>query len=268
VTQDGRRAGGGSVSLACPWSDAVFHVLAHVRATASLASSVFDARYVATAERALGPASERGLGEDARVLGEILPTFAALARVQALAWLFDSVDRVNAIVDRPLDDLTPEEVDAPRLLGILKHDPAAEVLRAAAELELPLLDRLPPVAIDRVALAEEVARVAPAAPFLAACEVTIVRSLGHRGRVIDRAIAVGDAPLPHAAWQAAHEATVAEILDAPGPAPDHDVLERGALRLLARRARDAGLADAHRTWLDPLGPATVALALDAAPIPR
>jgi hypothetical protein len=76
---------------------------------------------------------------------------------------------------------------------------------------------------------------------------------------------VGPAPIQHAAWQAAHEATVAEIVEAwpeDRGAVDHDRVERAALALLAGRARDAGLGAAHRAWLAHFGDEVAAVAQD------
>lgn len=238
------------------WAEAVFHVLAHVSATAHLAPSLHDPAYVEAARRALGPAEARALGEDARLLGGLLPTFASLAGAQELAWLFRSAERAGACAGRDLDDLGADDVDAPDLLPRLAGDPAVEILRAAAELELPLLSRLPPIPVDLAALSRALAEIAPAAPLLARCRVGVVRALGLRGRVRDREIWVGAATVAHAAWQAAHEATVAEIaerLRAAGEPFDHDRVEEAAIALLTERAYAAGLSAAHATWLAHFG---------------
>jgi hypothetical protein len=245
------------------WAEAVLHVLAHVRATAHLAASLHDAGYVEAAAKALGPAVERPLAEDARLLGVLLPTFAGLARAQGLAWLFRSTERAAACAGRDLAELSSGDVDAPDLLPHLAGDPATEILRAAAELELPLLSRLPPIAVDLAALAFALDEVAPAAPLLAGCSVGVARALGVRGRVRGRDVWVGPAPIQHTAWQAAHEATVAEVVEASpwdDGAGDHDRVERAAVALLAGRARDAGLGAAHRAWLAHFGAEVAALA--------
>ncbi|MBX3224745.1 MAG: hypothetical protein KF795_29785 [Labilithrix sp.] len=129
----------------------------------------------------------------------------------------------------------------------------AEVLRTAAELELPAfatLGALPAPALDEVA--EAIAAIAPAAPSLPRFEVWVARPLGLRGRTHARSIVVGLPGLgcpdaEHAAWQAAHEATVAEAA-AEGRGSFLD-LERRALARLRSRARGAGLAEAHGRWL-------------------
>ena len=147
-------------------------------------------------------------------------------------------------------------MDAPALLPHLAGDPAVEVLRAAAELELPLVARLPPVDVDLAALALALGEVARAAPLLPCCAVGVSRALRRRGRVMGREIWVGEAPVEHSAWQAAHEATVAEVVErarSAGEGTDHDRVERAAIALLARRAVEAGLTQGHRAWLAHFG---------------
>lgn len=235
------------------WAEAVFHVLAHVRATAHLAASAYDADYVAAIALQLGPAARRALRDDAALLGHLLSTHDALAAAQVLAWLFRSPARAAAASGLDLADLAPDQVDAPALLPALaRGGPAVEILRAAAELEAPLLAALPPPEVDLGALAGALARAAPAAPHLEACAVGVLRPLGWRGRVWGREIWVGPAPLDHAAWQAAHEATVSEVaaeMRGRGEAPAHGPVEREALARMAARARAAGLTEEHRAWL-------------------
>lgn len=235
------------------WAEAVFHVLAHVRGTAHLAASAYDAGYVADVARQLGPAGQRQLGDDAVMLGHLLGTHDVLAAAQCLAWLFRSPARAEAAAGRDLADLAPEDVDAPALLpGVRKTGAAAEILRATAELEAPLLAALPRPAIDLGALGDALARVTGAAPHLAACTVGVLRPLGRRGRVLGREIWVGATSIDHLAWQAAHEATVAEVAAAMrsrGETPTHARMEREAIALLEERARAAGLTAPHRAWL-------------------
>jgi hypothetical protein len=237
--------------LAGAWAEAVFHVLAHVGATAHLASSVYGSAYVAAARGILGPAEERLLGEDARLLGGLLSTFASLARAQSLAWLFRSIDRASACAGRDLGALTEADVDAPELLPSLAGEPAVEILRAAAELELPLLARLPPMAMDLPGLGRALDALSVVAPVLPECPVGVVRALRLRGRVMGREIWVGEAPIEHAAWQAAHEATVAEVVErlhGAGERAGHDRVEGEAVALLRARARAAGLGEGHAAW--------------------
>lgn len=245
------------------WAEAVFHVLAHARATAQLAASAYDPDYIALIAGHLGPAEDRPLAEDAAVLGRMLASHEALVAAQRLAWLFRAPERAAAVAGRDLVALGPEDVDAPALLrSVQQAGDAAEILRAAAELEAPLLARLPPPGIDLGDLAAALAEVAPAAPRLAISAVGALRPLGRRGRVLDREIWVGVAPIEHLAWQAAHEATVAEVaeaLRARGEAPAHARAEGEALALLEGRARAAGLTAAHRAWRAHLDPGRAAV---------
>ena len=88
----------------------------------------------------------------------------------------------------------------------------------------------------------------------------MTRSLGRRGRLRGREIWIG-APFPgggpdldHLAFQAAHEATVGELIALEGaPAGDDRPLEAAALVLLKRRAERVGLGEAHARWLAHFG---------------
>src|SRR5690242_9125689 len=95
------------------WADLVFHVLAHVEETEALPSSVSDAAYRAFVESHLGPASERALSGDARVLGEALRDHGELSRVQALAAVFRDPEHAARVRGRDLATLMAEDlVDA------------------------------------------------------------------------------------------------------------------------------------------------------------
>lgn len=242
-----------------PWAEAVFHVLAHVGATAHLPSSLFDPSYVDWVATVVGPAQERQLGEDAALLGSLLPTHESLAAVQVLAWLFDSAEQVRAAADRTLSELTPSQVAEPQLLEPLRSLGApVEILRCAAELEIDALASLPPPSYDAAALHRELGRAERVAPQLVASRVAVIRSLRLRGRVRGSEIWVGvpgDAPgssLSHVVWQACHEATVSEAAQTDralaGPRPERAV-ERVAVVLLAERAAAAGRAVDHALWL-------------------
>jgi hypothetical protein len=244
--------------LAGPWPDLVFHVLDHVEGTARLPASSFDRRYVAFCREHLGPAEERTLGEDARVLSVVAPNHRTLASVQLLAWTFASLERAVAAAPRELGELRDGDVDRPELLGMLReHRDATEILRCAAELEREHHARLPPVATSFDAVTEELARVGLAAPWLARCPVRLVRALCLRGRVLQREIWVGvpdpvlGVTVEHVSWQAAHEATVAEVSER-GELAEREV-EHAAVVLLAERARRAGLARGHARWLAHFG---------------
>jgi hypothetical protein len=143
----------------------------------------------------------------------------------------------------------------------LSAGPVAEILRAAAELELDAFAHLdaPSGASrdesrlewrdDHRQINDALRDVLPAAPHLARCEISLARPLPLRGRAFGRSIVVGfpgiaGAEASFCAWQAAHEATVLEI----GAGAFVDV-ERRALARLRARARRADLEDAHARWL-------------------
>ncbi|MBX3219969.1 MAG: hypothetical protein KF795_05575 [Labilithrix sp.] len=231
----------------------MFHVLAHLEAP-GLAASCYSPAWIAHAAAALGPIAARPLGEDVATLARAATSHDLLARAQALAWVFDSAEAPARASAKDLDELTAEDVTSLEPLDLARSAGAvAEVLRAATELELPLLAGLDAIGAGaRAELAAALAEAARAAPALRQLEVWIARPLGLRGRTFGRSIVVGLAgigcPDPeHAAWQAAHEATVAETA-ARGPLPFLD-LERRAIARLRSRARDAGLGEAHARWL-------------------
>jgi hypothetical protein len=234
------------VTIAAPWADAVFHVLAHVEAGA-LAASCWNRVYVAWVAERLGAATERALTEDARVIAGAASTHDALARIQALAWLFETEDDARAATEKDLNELTENDVRSKLALAVVKHAGAeVEVLRAAAELELPLLAKLSSPLVD-AALPKKLRAMTAIAPRLATCTVAVARPLGIRGRVLGSSIFVGDADVEHVVWQAAHEATVLEVSES--GTKEWAELERRAIGLLRSRARTAGLAEAHALWL-------------------
>jgi len=246
---------GPSPAPASDWAEAVFHVLAHVDVGA-VPPSCHEPGWIRWSEARLGPAADRELGEDVRVLAGVLATHEALAAANLLAWLWKDSAAARAATDRELASLGPAEVDDPGALSVLcALGPAAEVLRAAAELELPRLATLEPLAIDAGAWLSALDDVTAAAPELARCGVFLARPLARRGRVRTTCIVVGvpgvaGAELEHLAWQAAHEATIGEVLRAPAMSSrSFEDLERAALGLLRARARRAGRADAHGRWL-------------------
>lgn len=239
------------VTRANAWAEAVTHVLAHVRAGAELAPSLWSPAWVAfVAEHRGGDCT---LDEDARLLERLLTSHEAHVQAQLVAWLFRDEARVVRVRARELASLGPDDVDAPALLASVKRaGAAAEIVRAAAELALPTLARLPPQRFDATALASALDVLRGVAPALADLRVEVVRPLGFRGRVHDECIWIGsperelDVSIEHAAWQAAHEATVYEV-GAEGMR-EHAPQEREALARLARRAREAGLAEPHARW--------------------
>ncbi|MBI4953862.1 MAG: hypothetical protein HY908_17695 [Myxococcales bacterium] len=268
----------------CPnhaWPDLVLHVLAHVAGTADRAASVYDPAYVAFAARHLGRAGARTLAEDAAALAVLLPSHAALARAQLVAWLFPSPEAAGACAERDLADLArepPAEVACRAALAGLAAAPAVELaglelLRCAALLEAPSHAALPPAVLaprERAALEAALAALVPVAPLLARVDVVPRRALRLRGRVRRRPLAPTpgshalaeiwtglpcDDPGPdvaHVAWQAAHEASVLEVArvaeGATGPAAAERAVEHAAVVLLAERADEAGRGAERAAW--------------------
>src|SRR5688500_4294288 len=170
------------------FADLVFHVLAHVEATAALPSSLYDATYVALCQRELGAIEQRQLGADVKALGAVLGTHQALAAVQRLAWLHETIAESEQVETRSLNELAPGDVARPALLAELVREaqPALELLRCAVALERPHHARL---ALAEVAADEQdellqvVTELCAVAPGLARARIAYVRSLGRRGRV-------------------------------------------------------------------------------------
>jgi hypothetical protein len=223
---------------------------------------VYDAAYVAFAARHLGAAEARALGADAAALWALGLDHEGLARLQALAWLFDDLERASAVALRDLGELGAQDVaDAALLAALSKPDARLELLRCAVELERPAFEALPPSATEHAELVEHLESVLPAAPELRECRVAVVRALGLRGRVRGREIWVGarydqgGASPEHAAWQAAHEATVREVERQPesfGPGSER-AIEAIALVLLGERALRSGLSVEHARWFGHFG---------------
>lgn len=249
-------------------AELVFHVLAHVRASAALPSSVFDPAWIAFAERWMGPAAERPLGEDAAALGALVSEHRELAELQLLAWLFEDPARAAVAATRGLATLGPEDVDAPELLDWAKRaGPAAELLLIAVGLERPLLSLLPRPELDWEPIEAGFSEMQRVAPGLAECSIALVRSLRLRGRVRGDAIWVG-APDPahglaleHVLWQAAHEASVREV--ARHSRAEERRIEAMAVVLLAERARREGREGEHAVWLAHFGPHAPRVALSS-----
>jgi hypothetical protein len=232
------------------WAELVFHVLAHVRA--AVAASAFDPTWIAFAERHLGAAGGRHLGQDAALLGRAGPTHGALSELQLLAWLFDDAERAAACADRSLAELTAADVDDAAILNRLRGNELAEILRASAELEAEAFATLP------LLESEPVDHLLHAAPWLERFSIAQLRPLRIRGRVIGSRIFVGvpcaelGVTAEHVAWQAAHEATVAEVhrrAQVSRVRVAHDPLEHTALVLLHERARSIGGTAAHARWI-------------------
>jgi hypothetical protein len=237
-------------------ADLFFHVFAHVAGTKQLPASVHSAEYVAWARGRLGDPAKRTLAEDARLLGDAFPTHEALAAVQVLARLFASLQRVEAMGARPLSELSASDVDDEKALSRLRGLGApGELALCSFVLELIYFVQLPPPPPVPLELVELLTSLVPLAPGLAEARVGCVRSLHLRGRVWGNEIWVGHpgaevAPTPeHAAWQAAHEATVVAVAKRRPELREREV-EAEAAAELTRAAFAHGRHDAHRRWLE------------------
>jgi len=212
-------------------------------------------------EGALGSVAARALGEDVAVLSARITTHAALATLHLVAALWDTPERVRAAAGRDLAELSRREVDCASALVALQAAPElalAEVVRAAAELEMPLLARLPKPPLGDVearlgSLLDAVSVVAPALE-----RIELAPPLARRGRVLpsssgDRVLVgapgIAGAEAEHVAWQAAHEATVVEVFARAAGPVNHEDVERRAIGLLRSRARRRDLAERHARWL-------------------
>jgi hypothetical protein len=231
------------------WAELVFHVLAHTRVSAP--ASAYDETWIDFVEKHAGPARERPLGEDAIAIARAAPDHDALAAVQMLAWLFATNERATACSDRTLDELTAADVDDVDALRVVqRHSIAAEVLRAAAELEAEVMSTLPPLTV--------LDPVPPVAPWVEGYDVKHLRPLRLRGRVFRKQILVGVPSIElgpsaeHVAWQTAHEATVSRLHHAAIQAKvpiTHHALEHAAITMLQEHAERTGKRDEHAKWL-------------------
>jgi hypothetical protein len=231
-----------------------FHVFAHVSDTAHLPASVSSQRYVAWCRALLGDASERTLAEDARHLAAEFRTHAALAAVQPLAKLYATIERLSQVGERSLADLEPADVDDPRALSHLQAlGGGAELAFCALLLELPAFSRLPPPPPPPPRLLDRVASLVPVAPSLSEARIGCVRSLYLRGRAWGEELWLGHpgaeiAPsVEHAAWQAAHEATVVAV-SRERPALVERAVEAEAMQRLTGSAAAIGEQLAHAAW--------------------
>lgn len=245
-------------------------MLAHVD-PGRVASSCYDAGWIAWAEQHLGRATDRSLAADVRVLERTLASNEHLAAAQALAWMWNDAAQARGCAQRDLAELTDDDVADTRALRTARAiGPAVEVLRAAAELELPRLAEIHAPYTDTTALARALSRAAPAAPELGRVRIELAPPLPRRGRAWGPHVWVGmpgiaGAETEHVAWQAAHEATVVEVGRL---AEGHETVERMALGLLRSRARRAGLTDAHRRWLETLDVAALGPIPDVDDLPE
>lgn len=256
-----------------PFAELVFHILAHVDQTRSLPASLYDPRYVARVAEELGPATERALADDAAVLGRWVTDHLQLGRLGLLAALHRNLSDALTAATTELSALGPEHGAERRVVSALAGlEPVAELLRCAAWLEHDAWATLSRGELLADELVVELGRVARAAPALPGRPLILLSSLGLRGRALLGEIWIGEPtsalhPSPlHAAWQAAHEATVVELgaLGAEVGCSEREI-ERGALVLLHRRARAAGLEREHAQWLAALHPACAPVARGALP---
>ena len=233
------------------WTDVVFHVLAQLpgpRVPASLHSPWY-AEFVAAL---LGPAQARQLGADLAALAAVARDHHTLVAMQQLAWLWRDPEQALACADRELSQLRAEDVAEPALLpSLLRSATAVELLRCAALLELEAYRRLPAPELDLPALSGALAALVPLASGLTTARITSLRPLTRHGRVRGASIFIGvpgaGVSLAHAAFQAAHEATVREV-EAHGAPLAERRIESIALVLLATRAERARARGAHRSW--------------------
>lgn len=226
---------------ASDWCRLVFHVLAHVNVP-ELPSTAFHAGYVARAEHFLGAPAERALGRDIATLRELANEHASYSRLQLLAWLFDSIEAAARCSGRALAELGPEDVSRFALLPSLQGiGPAAELLFCAALLEVASLQSLPALGYSRDELVAALEGELIHAPHLARYTLVRCDSLTVFGRIAGQRIWIGT---PNAqlgvsarqvARQAAHEATVGELLRRHPEVPEREIEKRA---LQAFQSRD------------------------------
>ena len=225
-------------------------------------ASLFDERYCQWVAEQVGAAELRPLGQDAELLQGWLGDHALLVEAQLLAWLFDEAAAALALAEVDLAALTADQVARPWVLRRLQSGPlpavAIEMLRCAAALEQDTLAQLPPVVVEEAVVAAALAALHGVAPQLSQLDWRPLRALRLRGRVAAGEVWTGivdaqlDVTAEHIAWQAAHEATVAEVASQLQLA--ERAVEQLAVLLLHARAAAAGLAPAHDRWLARLHP--------------
>jgi anaerobic magnesium-protoporphyrin IX monomethyl ester cyclase len=217
------------------WARAVLHVLAHLDVGA-IPSSLFDPVYLEFAETYLGAIEQRPLGAFVRSLSEHTWTHADFARLQGLCTRFETV----AIADETLPLLNDSELNA--------YGPLARRVCQAVVEEAQYWTRLP-VLRPRAELTQALHSAAQSAPALRRLKLQTVDALRTRARLVGDTIWLGT---PHdalrldpepVALQAAHEATLSEILSeqrtAAGFVLSERQLEQLALERLSER-RDLG----------------------------
>lgn len=249
-----------------PYAELVYHVLAHVESAPELAAGTYNPTYVSYCGAHLGSTAERTLGEDARALSALLSDHEKLARVQVLAWLYETVEASGATEALEFSRVTEADGAREPALQYLREAPSVELelLRCAVALEREHWERLPHVCSGRVvspgALQEQEARISAleaVAPYLCQVQVQGIFPLSYRGRAFADSVLVGvpgrGAGMPslqHVGLQAAHEATVLEVQQR--VALPFLELERAALTLLKTRVRGSQFEDEHSNWLQRL----------------
>ncbi len=233
--------------------------MAHVQPLARFPAGLWEPGYVRFVAEAAGPVEQRALAEDIAVLGQSVDSHEALAKLHLLACLFESPEQAQACIATDLSKLSASDVAAPRLIStVAACGPVAEVLRTAALLEEETWRALPKGSFSVTELERELLAVGRLTPRLESFKLFVSRPLGFRGRVLGPEIWIGvpglfDGPSArHVAWQAGHEATVAEVAQrAKGRISERSV-EHVALILLKERAAAAQCAVSHREWLEVL----------------
>ena len=256
------------VSLAGPYADLVYHVLAHVPVDGP--SSVHDAHYLAWSRATLPEPARRPAEEDAEVMGVLYARTEGAALLHALPALHDDLPAFCASAAKGLGELEAHEVadhDLLRaLLGIDRR--LAEIVRCAMALAARAYGSAHAERVEPE-LRRAAAEIAPLfddamdlMPAMRHFRVELVHPLGPRGRVIGRRILVG-APVPwcglppaHPVLQAMHECAVACAdgerraagVAAPQAGDTYVECEWRAMRAVEQVARGTAWQGRHAAW--------------------
>lgn len=253
-------AGGPSLAVADGFAQLVAHVLAHVPLDAP--GNLYDSRYLAWAETAIGAGERAILAQDATILARCWSEDSRLDRLHGYCALHRSLARFRVTAGRELAALEAAEVSAPGLLAQLRELPAAELLHASLALvvddfEAVLSTLEPELARACEQMSPLLEGLAAHVPGFASARVELVWALGMHGRAFEDRILVG-AP---AAWSgcsparqsilAAHEHVVLASERRDHVGREWDALT-GLARLMATVDADTdalGLRAAHADWL-------------------
>lgn len=243
-----------------PYAGLVLHVLAHVPLPEP--GSLHEPAYIAWCAERAGPSAARELGEDIRLLSQLLAPLEVRIGSQGLAALFEDSEEASRFALVELADFPGQGVrsyDRGAWRQLLHHRPAVEVLRMACEVERLHLAQLSPPNPDPE-LARYLAELTCVAPALGVLRVRELRPLWRRGRLMGDQVWVGSgAPgegpgVAHVAWQACHEATLSELSRRWRSQATYDVaLELATLVVLRERALRSGRAEEHQRWCATLG---------------